>query len=125
MSAALSPEARERLMGAVAACYNVNGEWLASHVLVADLRALLADSDALAVVTASRDAMGASWQRAADERDAIRAQVATLRDALECAQYELRLWVQEHGERGPTRFVMGSIADALRATAPEREGADG
>ena len=55
MSAALSPEARERLMGAVAACYNVNGEWLASHVLVADLRALLADSDALAAAERERD----------------------------------------------------------------------
>lgn len=54
--------------------------------------------------------------------------VAALREALECAQYELRLWVQTYGERGPTRFVMGSIDEALTSTAavatpvPETEG---
>ena len=171
MSAALSPEARERLR-LIAGSLFTDGEraGLQFPITFGDLRALLADSDALAAAERERDEARATnqtlnriaqhWERAAirakkieqriadhergkplgrieasfalaaaqTDADALRAQVAKLREALECAQYELRLWVQTYGERGPTRFVMGSIDEALTSTAavatpvPETEG---
>lgn len=113
---ALTADARERLVA------ESNTVSPGGYVTTADLRALLSDLAAAErerdEARKSADGMAEMYAVAFHERDALRADVAKLREALECAEYELGQWVQTYGERGPTRFVAGAIAAALRATAP-------
>jgi predicted RNase H-like nuclease (RuvC/YqgF family) len=75
---------------------------------------------AMALIAQAQEGMFAAQR----DRDSLQRQVETLREALECARHELALWVQTYGERGPTRFVMGSIDHALASTAPKQEARD-
>jgi hypothetical protein len=73
-------------------------EWREHSIHMEDGR----DAAQLALADGLGNLIHAEIERLKTERDATLRDVAMLREALECARYELDLWVKTYGERGPT-----------------------